>query len=568
MKKSLLLAVAVLALCLTACKKDDDSGRRLTHFTAGMERVAGQQNAKVYLDNDLIKWKVDDCIVVCNGDDYDFYIATPNAADPTWAEFAACEDGLDHGPYKAVYPEYFSHYYPIDSTIKIHSEQYEVDNGIDEDFPMYAESPDGDQFQFKNLCGVLKIHLQQEGVTVSSIEIITEQYITGYFEVHSAQGIPSMNVSEDDIGYAGNSITGHCATPQDIGGDGRDFYIYLPPSPDGGYNMQIAIYQPDSSCCIKSCNGVVVERSKYTNITTNALTFVGFVAPEGALSGLFTINYDGEKVAFAPGNLVATTTGGAPSATNTAWTFHEHQYDMLGSSNDVNGTCDLFGWSTTNTYFGLSASEDISSYGGNHLDWGYATGQGWYAPTVYQWNYIFYNRPNHENLAGPGRIEVSPGQYVKGNIALPDNWVQPSGCTFTPFDLESYTVSYDDNTYTLAQWALMEANGALFLPLAGYRIGSTFFAGDHWGSHEYSYYWSLDMNFTSSTSSTCWIVTNEFPGSQSMDRHMGFPVRMAKAAVYAGASATTKAVRPKQDDKPVVGSHPMRQHPAKMQRNR
>ena len=550
MKKSLFIAAAAtLALCFTSCKKDDNTGRRLTQFTAGMERVASQQDAKAYLDGNLIKWTAGDEVRVANGTEnaeYKDYIATPDLTDPTWATFTPRNSALSHGPYVATYPTYKNSYY-YDGTIYIDYRQDNVNLGLDYYFPMYSESADGETFQFKNMCGVLKIHLQQENVAVSRIVITADQYITGYYVVNATDGIPSISPDENWPEFSGNAITAYCSEPQSIGGQGHDFYIYLPPSSAAGYNLQMTIFQLDGSRCTKSCNGVVVERSKYTNITTNSLTFEALTIPQGALCGLFSCNQDGGMLAFAPGNLVATTTGGAPSAANTTWSLHQRQYDIVGEANSVNGTCDLFGWSTPSTYYGLSESPIEDDYSGNYVDWGNTLGGGWYAPTQFEWHYIFYSRYNHDALYSLGCIEVSTDNYVYGYILLPDNWTLPLGCSFTSL---SDSAGYTTNTYTPTQWAAMEANGAVFLPFAGFREGGEYEADPTCG-----YYWAYSPSGPYDI-----ILQNDHPRLFYNEiKYFGLSVRLAKLASYGTGNPPEKAIRPKQGSKPIVGNKPTSQ---------
>ena len=62
---------------------------------------------------------------------------------------------------------------------------------------------------------------------------------------------------------------------------------------------------------------------------------------------------------------------------------------------------------------------------------------------------------------------------AEGLVILPDDWVLPTGCTFTPgvviFD-EAEGSHTGGNRYNLQQWTEMEAAGAVFLPADGYRI--------------------------------------------------------------------------------------------------
>ncbi len=74
-------------------------------------------------------------------------------------------------------------------------------------------------------------------------------------------------------------------------------------------------------------------------------TSVAIMATEGALSGRFTINENGDQVVFSQGNLQY------QASTNT-WRFAENQYDAIGSDNSkisvsYNGWIDLYGWGTS-----------------------------------------------------------------------------------------------------------------------------------------------------------------------------------------------------------------------------
>ena len=211
-----------------------------------------------------------------------------------------------------------------------------------------------------------------------------------------------------------------------------------------------------------------------------------------ALVGLFSISPT-QQVRFAPGNLQY------QASTNT-WRFAEHQWDVIGSDNsDISSTysgwIDLFGWGTSgwnsgaNCYQPWSVSVDDSDYfpGGspnNDLTGAYAEADwAWHNPisnggdSVHQWRiltrdewrYLLIKRADATSKIGLGNING-----VGGFIILPDNWTLPSGCSFTSGLTRVDEAYYPDgslNSYTLAQWAEMEAAGAVFLPAAGSRWG-------------------------------------------------------------------------------------------------
>ena len=107
---------------------------------------------------------------------------------------------------------------------------------------------------------------------------------------------------------------------------------------------------------------------------------------------------------------------------------------------------------------------------------------------------------------------------VNGMILLPDDWTLPEGLSFTSGN------SSWANVYNVEQWAQMEANGAVFLPAAGYRRYGTSFEyvgsyGNYWSSSYYSsdnayfvYFYSGDLypqnNYYRYNGSTVRLVRN------------------------------------------------------------
>jgi len=235
----------------------------------------------------------------------------------------------------------------------------------------------------------------------------------------------------------------------------------------------------------------------------------------GELAGDFSVSVD-KRVHFSKGNLQY-------NAAQRVWRFAEHQYDTIGKignakiAEDYDGYIDLFGWatsgfngrtpwmtSTTSTNYG-NGTNDLA---GTSYEWGLynAIRNGgnethlWRTPTGDEWRYLFYERANAQNLLALGSVNG-----INGAILLPDGWILPEGVTFNPStanglvwqssyykNTSSSADHYADNAYTLADWAKMEANGAVFLPAAGWRDGTTI---NHMGTK--GYYWSASQSGSS-----------------------------------------------------------------------
>ena len=227
----------------------------------------------------------------------------------------------------------------------------------------------------------------------------------------------------------------------------------------------------------------------------------------GSTKSQFRVGND-TRVRFSAGNLqyaVAFDNGGNRIH---RWRFANHQYDVIGSSNNNIGRfyedwIDLFGWGTSGwnsgaaAYLPYSSSSSYNDYqvGGvstNNLtgsyanaDWGVynsanivygnsASGvSDWRTLTSDEWTYLLNNNPN-------GLATVNGTYY--GLVVLPVSWSLPEGCSFNA----GAGSGFSTNTYSLAQWDKMEMAGAIFLPIGGYRNGSTTYSitteGWYWSS--------------------------------------------------------------------------------------
>lgn len=245
----------------------------------------------------------------------------------------------------------------------------------------------------------------------------------------------------------------------------------------------------------------------YVTFTVNEVDSIGFYMPEniggGATGGigLFSVSAT-QQVTFSPGNLQY------QASTNT-WRFAEHQWDMVGmgygqtnTNNYIGGTVansdnrnisstysgwiDLFGWGTGNAP--TKSSTDYSDYQ-TFVDWGTnAISNGgnqanmWRTLTKDEWDYLFETRANASSKYGVGMVNG-----ITGMIVLPDEFTLPVGLTFNAGVARSdgYQYYQTKNNYSATEWAKMEACGALFLPVAGFRDDSSvYYVGTH------GFYWS------------------------------------------------------------------------------
>ncbi len=242
------------------------------------------------------------------------------------------------------------------------------------------------------------------------------------------------------------------------------------------------------------------------------------IVPDGVLPGLFSVSAT-RQVRFSQGNLQY------QASTNT-WRFAEHQYDYVGSDNrsissTYSGWIDLFGWGTgSNQTLSSSYPEDYGTFvdwGSNAIINGGNTTNLWRTLTSAEWEYLLNTRPGASSKLGSGNING-----VGGLIILPDSWTLPSECSFASGFAIINPYHYPDwkhNSYTLAQWAQMEAAGAVFLPAAGRRKGTDF---DNVGFH--GYYWS-STPYSKNDAYHMYFSSYNLIASINCSRSYGYPIR-------------------------------------------
>ena len=243
-----------------------------------------------------------------------------------------------------------------------------------------------------------------------------------------------------------------------------------------------------------------------------------------ALSG-FTIDKNGTKVFFAPGNLQATTTNYGASW---SYTFAENQYDVLGKDGGINekitnpsgntsknGTIDLFCWVGANAgsemqTYGIVNDYTREDYGNTYKenlksDWGNAVGdvygRSWYLPEFTKFTYMLgfmqrksdfptnataggteiYDHRSSSTVNGVANARFAIGQIqdtyhnttINGLFVFPDVYTQPAGLPalqhINENPRDTLSLSYNDNNISIAEWIQMEALGCVFLPATGVR---------------------------------------------------------------------------------------------------
>lgn len=224
---------------------------------------------------------------------------------------------------------------------------------------------------------------------------------------------------------------------------------------------------------------------------TNAIEITFPLTPIAPIGGKFTINAKGDTAIFARGNLQY------QQSSNT-WRCAPNQYEWKGTDNlqmgnsAYEGWVDLFCWSigAENNYGATSAYLTTTYFNKSFVDWGglFSDTYEWSTLSINEWNYLLYSRANANNLWGMAMIGNNLGMII-----LPDEWTAPSGVTFVPGTIPTTDLFADEdcldptmadqdhwrlnpdnlpaNKFTVADWEILEAAGAVFLPYGGRRSG-------------------------------------------------------------------------------------------------
>ncbi|MBP5683402.1 MAG: hypothetical protein J6X05_09205 [Bacteroidales bacterium] len=245
----------------------------------------------------------------------------------------------------------------------------------------------------------------------------------------------------------------------------REIYVSLPPSEGKTDYTIMASDGTINFSVIKSYN---LENNKYYSAN---VTFFK------ALKGEFSVDEDGHKVKFGAGNL-------RYNADASAWSFAPSQFSRIGNTSgnasETEGVRDLFGWGTwLEDGKPMNSSTDVADYswpaGKNSV-----IGSDWKTLSQDEWNYLFFLRTTTNEI----RYSKGVVHGINGVVLLPDDWAGTySFANSNTANAAFAEISNDD-------WATLESEGAVFLPVTGRRsdgIGVN-------GMDMMGYYWTSTPN--------------------------------------------------------------------------
>lgn len=343
------------------------------------------------------------------------------------------------------------------------------------------------------------------------------------------------------VNYQDGTISGTTKGYLNMGTATAGKYVALIPSVETATELK---FDSDSKTgTMRFVNGI--RAGKYYVNGTEALNVTANSLLEGTIPGLFSVSAT-KMVRFSKGNLQY-----IGSATTPYWKFADNQWIYLGTTTGQDSESetvdrDLFCWGTSGWNNGNLLYQPYNTKNNNHYSIGYGYGPYdgstyiidltgsyanadwgvynaisnggneqnlWRTLTVEEWVHVCNNRSTLSNI----RYVMGNVSGVNGVILLPNDW----RTTVHTLTLGGNCAS---NTISSSDWEVMEVNGAVFLPAAGYRGGISV---SNLG--ESGYYWSTTcISYNVKLVKSAYFISNNngvdpFYGTY---RNMGASVRL------------------------------------------
>lgn len=259
--------------------------------------------------------------------------------------------------------------------------------------------------------------------------------------------------------------------------------------------------------------------------------------PLYAINGLFTVNDKGKQVCFSTGNLQYI-------LGDKIWKFAEKQYEIAGAKNKDAletgmGVIDLFGWGTGNNP--TKTSNDNTDYN-SFYDWGNNNiingGNSrfiWRTLTIDEWQYLLETRKTlsgiryaKAQIIGINGLSDEFGVNINVLVLLPDDW---SECYYYFRSANESNSTFSSNKITIEDYANIEKNGGVFLPVCGKRSGLPIEIAEF---NSYGFYWSSSTDSIGFANALCFfsgvlgVHFRRNPGVQLLSKHRcnGYAVRL------------------------------------------
>ena len=488
MKKMTIICMMALFVMAASCKKDKEQNSEGSGvcFSATVENHTS--DGKTSLNGNQVLWESGDAIQVRSSTSSNPVTFTADNAGTTAKFHAASVDDNFIKP-SSIYTAYYGPIAIAGNTLTLPASQTYVENSFGSgENPMAAVSAAGEtKLPFKNICGFLELKLYAStACLVSSITLKqTGAKLWGTGEVSISGGIPSLGA----LSGGSDELTLNCGNiPLSTKESQPTTFHFVVPAGTLGGSFTVTMTTKDGAVWSKTAtNQAAIARNDMKSLTTLKADPAQPI-PTGALSGLFSVSAT-KQVYFSKGNLWYDKT---PNSGQPYWGFEANQYDFRtwpAKGSCINGSYKTSKGTPTDTY-GLFGYGDVPSDGGSikttlttskykwTVDWGTKIGDGstWRTLTGgpnEEWEYLIDKRTGDKAPEINGntdcRCAMVKVKSVPGLMVFPDVFTWPASVTTIPTTFNEGSSNWNGVNYTDTQFALLEAEGVVFLPAAGYR---------------------------------------------------------------------------------------------------
>lgn len=402
MKRTIFLSAAIICGLVSCSKENTTITNQNANAIVYTATIVDAEEAKTSIDrvSGKVSWNDGDEITVTDGTSSAVYVAKVSGNDSSIAEFSlksgesAPEGEITGATYGDVNNQYYN---------PLH---------VGSNCPMRSGAPEGTQLKFTNTCGVLSIQAKSSGINLK--KIIVDNYTLN---------IDSKNISSESV-----------------------FDIALP---EGEYSsLSIKFISAENKLCEKvyKSDNFSIGKNKLKRLTFSSDLVFNTYEP---LQGEFTIDNNGNKVKFAPGNVWK------DSNSNTL--FEANQYDFHSVPEQhavVNGVVTT----TANGEVGLFSHAEATAMSFN----------SYRLLTKAEWLFIINGGNTYRKNIDRYAMVIVNG--YPGILLFPDIFSWPEGVTRANKINEcinGYSWSTNATSYGIADFAKLENAGAVFIAALG-----------------------------------------------------------------------------------------------------